>query len=163
MSPRAAWRLESLGFREVYDYVAGQADWLAFGLPTEGTSANAPRAGHLADPDVPTCGLGDTVGSVRERVRVSGENVCVVINDEGIVLGRIRGDDMDGDPGRTADVVMNSGPVTVRPSESLEEITGRMRDRKVDHVLVTTSDGHLVGVLRRVDAELRLAGESTGA
>ncbi len=162
MSPRAAWRLESLGFSEVYDYVAGQADWLAFGLPTEGTSANAPRAGHLADPDVPTCELGDTVGSVRERVRASGENICVVINDEGIVLGRIRGDE-DGDPRRTVDAVMDSGPVTVRPSESLEEITRRMRDRKVDQVLVTTSDGRLVGVLRRGDAECRLAEESTGA
>ena len=35
MSPRAAWRLESLGFARVYDYVAGKADWMAAGLPTE--------------------------------------------------------------------------------------------------------------------------------
>lgn len=163
MSPRAAWRLESLGFSEVYDYVAGQADWLAFGLPTEGTSANAPRAGHLADPDILTCGLGDELGSVRERVRASGENICVVINDEGIVLGGIRGDDLDGDAGRTVEVVMDSGPVTVRPSESLEEVTRRMQDRKVGRVLVTTSDGRLVGVLNRGDAEFRLAEESAGA
>ena len=27
MSPRAAWRLDSLGFQQVYDYVAGEADW----------------------------------------------------------------------------------------------------------------------------------------
>jgi hypothetical protein len=29
MSPRAASRLESLGFTQVNDYVAGKADWVA--------------------------------------------------------------------------------------------------------------------------------------
>ena len=29
MSPRAACRLELLGFTQVYDYVLGKADWLA--------------------------------------------------------------------------------------------------------------------------------------
>jgi rhodanese-related sulfurtransferase len=45
MSPRAACRLELLGFTQVYDYVAGKADWLAHGLPTEGEQARslAPR------------------------------------------------------------------------------------------------------------------------
>jgi hypothetical protein len=33
MSPRAAWRLEGLGFERVYDYVPGKADWFASGLP----------------------------------------------------------------------------------------------------------------------------------
>ena len=36
MSPRAAWRLESIGFEQVYDYVTGKADWGSFGLPLEG-------------------------------------------------------------------------------------------------------------------------------
>src|SRR5689334_6170303 len=35
LSPRAAARLESLGFADVYDYAAGKADWIAMGLPTE--------------------------------------------------------------------------------------------------------------------------------
>jgi hypothetical protein len=35
-SPRAACRLETLGFGEVYDYVAGNVDWLAHNLPIEG-------------------------------------------------------------------------------------------------------------------------------
>src|SRR5438309_12115020 len=34
MSPRAAWRLESVGFSEVSDYVAGKNDWMSAGLPT---------------------------------------------------------------------------------------------------------------------------------
>lgn len=36
MSPRAACRLETLGFHHVYDYMPGMADWLARGLPREG-------------------------------------------------------------------------------------------------------------------------------
>ena len=40
MSPRAAWRLEGLGFERVYDYVPGKADWSASGLSTEGTQAS---------------------------------------------------------------------------------------------------------------------------
>src|SRR5439155_1444970 len=40
MSPRAAWRLETLGFMAVYEYAAGKADWGAYGLPLEGTVTN---------------------------------------------------------------------------------------------------------------------------
>ena len=142
----------------MYDYVAGEADWLAFGLPTKGSNVDAPRAGHLARRDPPTCGLGDQLGDVRDRVRAAGWDGCVVVNEAGIVLGRVRGDALDGDPRGTVEAVMESGPTTVRPSEPLDAITGRMRDRNVGSVLVTTPDGRLVGVLKRDDAERRLAG-----
>jgi rhodanese-related sulfurtransferase len=50
LSPRAAWRLESLGFANVCDYVAGKEDWLAYGLPIEGELAEAVTVGQLAVP-----------------------------------------------------------------------------------------------------------------
>ena len=50
MSPRAAWRLESFGFEQVYDYVAGKADWGAAGLPLEGMLG--PRASDHVRRDV---------------------------------------------------------------------------------------------------------------
>lgn len=34
-SPRAAARMEALGYRRVYDYTAGKADWQAAGKPVE--------------------------------------------------------------------------------------------------------------------------------
>jgi len=156
MSPRAAARLASLGFTQVYDYVAGEADWLAFGLPTEGTSADAPRAGHLASPDVPICQRTDRLGNVRDQVRARGWDQCIVVDEHRVVLGRVRGDAFDGDPDLTAEVVMEVGPATVRPSEPLDALTKRMRDRYVGSIVVSTSDGVLVGVLRREDAERRL-------
>ena len=47
MSPRAACRLEQLGFAQVYDDVAGKADWLAHGLETHGQQAGILLVGRL--------------------------------------------------------------------------------------------------------------------
>lgn len=78
MSPRAACRLETLGFSEVYDYVAGKADWLARNLPTEGEQADAMTAGRVARDDIVTCTLEDTVGEVRERIARSDYGFALV-------------------------------------------------------------------------------------
>ena len=40
-----------MGFRDVSDYVDGKVDWMAAGLPTEGTNAQRPRAGTVARRD----------------------------------------------------------------------------------------------------------------
>ncbi len=156
MSPRAAWRLESLGFTQVFDYVAGKADWLASGLPVEGKFADYPRAGDVARRDVPTCRLTDRLGDVRDKTLDADQNVCVVVNDDRIVLGRLRGDALGGDPGATVESVMESGPTTTRPDDPLEAITERLQSARVASILVTTSDGRLVGTLYRRDAEQRL-------
>ena len=157
MSPRAAWRLESLGFSKVFDYVAGKADWMASGLPVEGKLADYPRAGSVARTDIPTCRLTDRLGDARDRTLDADQNVCVVVNDDRIVLGRLRGDALRGDPGATVETVMESGPTTIRPDEPLEAIRQRMRDQRVASILVATSDGRLVGILYRDDAERVLA------
>jgi CBS domain-containing protein len=81
MSPRAARRLEGLGFERVYDYVPGKADWFVSGLPRE------------------------------------------------------------------------SNPATFWPNEPVEKMLKGMQARGSSAVLVTTSDGRLVGLLYRKDAE----------
>jgi hypothetical protein len=68
MSPRAACRLDTLGFTEVYDYVPGKADWRAHGLPVEGEHADLPTAGSLARDDAITCRLNDPIGPIRDQV-----------------------------------------------------------------------------------------------
>ena len=155
MSPRAAWRLESLGFGEVYDYVAGKVDWLAFGLPREGDEAATPRAGDIARRDVPTCTLSDPIGAVRQRVEAAGWEQCLVVNDERVVLGRLRGKALSADPDALAEAVMEAGPTTVRPDERLADLATRLRERDVASIVVTTPDGRLVGVLFREDVERR--------
>jgi hypothetical protein len=50
---------------------------------------------------------------------------------------------------------MESGPTRIRPHLVLEDVTASMRERTIDRVLVTTSDGRLVGTLYPRDAERR--------
>jgi rhodanese-related sulfurtransferase len=90
LSPRAARRLETLGFTKVYDYVEGKLDWLAAGLPTEGSNAGKPPAVDLADRDVPTCDLDSRLGGVARRVRAAGRGSCVVVTADQVVLGLLR-------------------------------------------------------------------------
>jgi CBS domain-containing protein len=156
MSPRAASRLEALSFREVHDYAAGKADWLAAGLPAEGSEAGIPHAGDLARRDVPTCGLNETVAQARERAREAGWSECIVVNEENVVLGRLSKRALDGDAEATVETAMDPGPSTIRPSVALDEIVTRLRERDLERALVTTADGHLDGVLRLDDAERRL-------
>ncbi len=153
MSPRAACRLESLGFTHVFDYVAGKADWFASGLPRAGKEAARPRSGDIARRDVPTCRLTDRIGDVQKRVQAAGWTLCIVVSDSGVVLGRLRQKTLAADPESIVETVMESGPSTIRPDVLLESIMERMRKRNVDNTVVTTSDGRLVGILYRGDAE----------
>ena len=141
MSPRAAWRLEGLGFSEVYDYVPGKADWAASGLPTEGKLASVPTIGEVARSDVPTCAPAEKVGEVRERVQAAGWDACVVVNKERVVLGLLREKELALDPDAGVEQVMRNDPTTFRPNEPAGEVARRMRERGARAVLVSTSDG----------------------
>ncbi len=48
---------------------------------------------------------------------------------------------------------VRNGPATFRPNEPVGKMAKRMQDREATAVLVTTSDGRLVGLLYREDAE----------
>jgi CBS domain-containing protein len=161
MSPRAAWRLESIGFRRVYDYVAGKADWAAAGLPLEGRAG--PRVGDHARRDVPTCGLEERLSAVRARIARSGWEICVVVNEHGIVLGRLGRRALRSTVDQRVEEAMTPGPSTIRPHVRLEAILGRMRDRNLTSLIVTRSDGTLVGVLRREEAEAVLTAGARSA
>src|SRR5712692_3519027 len=114
MSKRAAWRLETLGFEQVHHYTPGKEDWMAAGLPIEGSKASIPRVGRVARRDVPMCRLDERVGDVSARVRANGWDLCVVLNEGNIVLGRLRPPLLEGDADATVEMVMEPGPVTYR-------------------------------------------------
>lgn len=137
--------------------MAGIADWLAFGLPTEGKRANALRVGPASHRSVPTCGLTDSIADVRKKIAGTDWNSCIVVNEHRIVLGRVRSDDLDGDPGQQVEKIMEPGPSTVRQSEYLEVLVKRMKKEDVSTIIVTSSDGTFIGVLRRDEGEQRLA------
>src|SRR2546430_17575636 len=114
MSPRAAWRLESLGFRDVHVYAAGKADWAAMGLPLEGAIADRPTIGALARTDVPTCALTDRVRDLREWRGLW--DTCLVVNEARVVLGRILAGELAAHGAPRAEGGMRAGQRTLRPT-----------------------------------------------
>jgi len=136
----------------VYDYEDGKLDWLAAGLPSEGTNAERPRAGDVARKDVPTCRLDERLGDVRDRVREAGWDACVVVNEERVVFGLLRSQELEANPDLRIEEAMRPGPSTFRPFVSIEEMAAFMIEHDLDSSPITTSDGRLVGLLRRQDA-----------
>jgi len=148
MSPRAAWRLERLGYGPVYDYVPGKVDWMAAGLPTVRAGGGERRALDAADRHPPTIAPD---GRLHDVMGADGRGV-VVVNDQGIVLGRIPPTRLADAGDRLAERVMDVGPTTVRAHEPLDPLLERMAKRNVNEMAVTTPDGELLGVVYRSDS-----------
>lgn len=153
MSPRAACRLEALGFEQVYDYVPGKADWIGHGLPVEGEDADVPRAGDIVRADVVTAQLGHRLGEVREAVERSPYRFALVVSEERTLLGRLRWSALEGDPETKAEESMEPGPTTTRPDTRLEALAERMRRNNLKTFPITDPEGRLRGVVRRADVE----------
>ena len=159
MSPRAACRLEAIGFETVYDYTAGIADWKAAGLGVEGSEDPGLRIADATRPDIPTALSHETLGTARRRVDESGWDEALVVDCDGLVVGRLRGTPWDADDHQTVDTVMEAGPTTVRPDGSLHSLLGHMNKRATKLVVVSDPQGHLIGVVLADDAGRLATGE----
>jgi len=134
-----------MGFEQVYEYEDGKRDWGSFGLPREGRLAEQPSGGDVARADVPTCLLSDDLSEVRRRVRESGWETCIVVNEDRVVLGRLGRKAIGSDDGESVEEAMTEGPSTVRPSIGLEALLKRMQSNNLSSWLVTTPMGSLSG------------------
>ncbi|MFI2432609.1 CBS domain-containing protein [Streptomyces sp. NPDC018693] len=157
LSPRAAARLEQLGFRQVYDYVPGKADWLAAGLPREGQAAATALAGDVADPGVFICTVDQPLDDVVAMLDETGRGTCVVVDDEQVVVGLLRHEDTAHRTGGTVEDAMRLGPATVRADEPLGPLLERMTRAGTEAVPVTDPEGRLLGLLEREHIERALA------
>ena len=160
MSPRAACRLETLGFDPglVYDYVEGKAGWLAYGLPREGDNATVLKAGELVDADPPTCGLSTQVAEIRQALAATSYGFALVISANRVILGRVRKCALaSADASSTAEEMMEPGPSTVRFNTPVDELVQRLAKRDLRTAVVTTPNGCLVGVFHRATVETQLS------
>ena len=151
MSPRAAWRLERLGYGPIYDYVPGKVDWMAAGLPTVRADDAERRVLDAADRDAPT---------IAPHHRLDGlmgheERGVLVVNAQRIVLGRVPYARLADARDHSAEAVMDVGATTVRAHEPLDPLLERMARRNVNEVVVTSPDGELLGVVYRADSQSR--------
>ena len=135
------------------DYVAGKKDWGSYGLPHEGTNVPERLAGDVAHKEVPTCALADRLADVRERVRAAGWDTCIVVNQQRVVLGRLARKALAANADESVEEAMTAGPSTVRPSIGTDPLLERIRARNLTSILVTTSDGRLVGLVLRAELE----------
>jgi CBS domain-containing protein len=145
-----------LGFREVYRYTRGKSDWLASGLPREGGDGQ-PVAADLVTADIPTCHPDEPVDSVLSRV-ARRTRWCVVVSEDRVVLGLLPVPSPDGEPGRAVQEVMQGAPLTIRPHLTVKDAKRFAKGRSREPLLVTTSEGRLVGLLE--PRRLRQAGSS---
>jgi hypothetical protein len=132
-----------LGFKEVYDYRPGKADWFAAGLPREGAEAGVERAGDVAE-EVSTCRSHERVGDVIDRI--AGE-ICAVTTEDGCLIGLLK---LDKQTDRNAVVgdVMSDGPGTWRPNVAAKELRDYLKKKGRSQVFITTSDGRLIGLVK---------------
>jgi rhodanese-related sulfurtransferase/CBS domain-containing protein len=152
LSARAAVVLEQLGFTDVYDYADSKTAWLGEGLPADGDVLPTDRAGARATRP-PTCGPDATIGDVVDDLRRDDTAVVVVVDDGDVVLGAVHPRAADLPASTNVVQAADPGPPTVRPSITRFELARSMDDRGQRHVLVSTSHGRLLGLVRRADLD----------
>ena len=142
-------RLEAAGFQDIYEYMAGKADGLAMGMPTEGTLANAPIKNVIHQ--LPVCSLGDNLTSVKAQISSESDR-CVVIDQNRVVLGLV---DLAvvQDYERPIEDVMKAAPLTLRPSVLIAEAVHYFHHTNLAVALVTKSTGELMGGIRISDLQ----------
>ena len=147
LSPRAAHRLEALGFTDVFDYVPGKAAWLGDGLPSGGLRRPEQRVGGIADPKVPTVPADATIGQITDPL----DDVAIVLDEHDVVLGVLRKETMGLDPKTPVIDVVQPGPSTFRPSMTVRELVQWFRKSDADRAIVSTNGGEWIGLIRRED------------
>jgi Mg/Co/Ni transporter MgtE len=103
------------------------------------------------------------VHEICERLEETGWDTCFVLDERGVVLGRIGRRSIRDREDISAEEAMTLGPSTVRPSAPLEAMVERMQRQKLTTLPVTTSDGRLLGLLTLRDAEEALQRASRGS
>lgn len=106
---------------------------------------------------MPTCGPEEPIGRARQLF-TEGWSWVVVVNQAGVVLGRLSRTRLGEDPEALAADVMELGPSTYRPSVPLAELVPKMKSGGFENALITDPDGRLRGLLNRAAAEAALSG-----
>ncbi|PYS41213.1 MAG: hypothetical protein DMG14_08060 [Acidobacteria bacterium] len=150
MSARAAARLEYFGFKKVYRYTPGKADWLAAGLPVEGNRPNRPTI-RDAVRNIPTCTPDERLNTLQQRL--DEHRICAVVDDKNVVLGLLDQNAWTGEPEAVAKDLMSLAPLTFRPDRRIQDAKDYLKKHQIEKTLVTNSDGQLIGLALRSDVE----------
>jgi CBS domain-containing protein len=143
----------------VHDYTLGIADWKAAGLPLEGRTPHIQVVSDAMRPDIPTFGPDEKLGSAWDRTSASGWDEALVVECDGVVIGRIRGQIWQRERNLCVVDVMEAGPTTVRPDGALAPLVDRMEKKGTRLVTITDPQGVLLGVVVADEARRVVSGE----
>ena len=134
-----------MGFADVYMLEGGRAAWTVLGLPTEGQIGDARRIGPRAV-DVPSVPVDATVRDVVALGDIP--YTVVVLGPDDVVVGALRPAVSTRCPlGHRVRDIMIPAPATIRPDLRVEEVARRFAKDGLDHVLVSTVNGVLIGLV----------------
>ena len=123
-------------------------DWLSFGLAVEGEELSELLIENI-ERRVPACRDNDSVKMARKTAAEMGFNTCAVVNEQNVVLGLIGTDgSQSGNAESPVSDVMKLGPKTLRPGSSVKEATKVAQKNSWPEILVTSSDGKLMGIFK---------------
>jgi Mg/Co/Ni transporter MgtE len=80
----------------------------------------------------------------------------MVVNEQGVLLGRLGRQAIAADEAGSVEGAMTEGPSTTRAGNRASHVLERLRREDLHTLPVTTSDGHLVGLVLREDLERRV-------
>ena len=112
-------------------------------MPTVGSVGDDRRIVHRVEPviSVPFAG---TIADLP----ADAEDVVVVVGARGVVVGALDARTAASLPAGTQVVdVMDPAPGTIRPEKTIDEVAEQLDRDGIDHVLVTTIAGVLLGVV----------------
>ena len=126
------------------DLIGGRAAWTVLGMPTEGRVGDARRIAQYVQParSVP---LAATIADVADLGELRFP--VPVVADGDVVVGAVHPSARALPADTRVEDVMSPAPGTIRPDVRVEDVARQLRDDSLDHTLVTTAGGSLVGIV----------------
>jgi len=113
-------------------------------MPTDGSVGDDRRIAHFVEAVI-TVPFAGTMAAVP----VDADDIVVVVDPLGVVAGALDARTATSLPATTPVVdVMDPAPGTIRPEKTIDEVAQQLHGDGVDHVLVTTTAGVLLGIVR---------------
>ena len=119
--------------------------------------AGKARAAQVGRADILPCRADERLGEVKARAATAVRMDCMVVNEEGVVFGRLLGKAWERDPNSDVEGAMELSPAALRADMFLTDAVVKLRQRGLDCLPVTTfcesGGGRLVGMLYLEDVE----------
>jgi predicted transcriptional regulator len=134
------------GHGDVRDLIGGRAAWTALGMPTEGQVGDARRIAQYVQP-ARTVRIDATIADV---IALGDLRYAVpVLGPDDVVLGAVQPSARALPPSTRVEDAMNPAPGTIRPDVRVDDVAEQLRADHLDHVLVTTVSGVILGIVVR--------------